>query len=460
MPKTPVKFKYNGKDFIMLLNVNDKPAKLQKLIFSKIKGKPLYWYLKNGYPFNFEKSDHFKDIKSGTTLILSDSELDLDIKEEAYIDIIINKSSIVDDAQYQLQNIAKLKGMKFAIGMPDIHPGPGCPIGASFITQNIIYPHLIGGDIGCGMLFCQLSSNMKSKKVQRMAKNVKFEIDKETKQKYMTSETIFGKSFIRSFDKKVFPEDLFISFEEQLGTIGGGNHFAELQEFVEVYDKRVFDELGLLEHNTCLMIHSGSRVLGKKIQDWWKEYLEKNQGLEEKKHQEIYLKHHDEACVWAKKNRTLIAQTILDHYSIKDDVGCTIDVWHNNVEKIGEFFVHRKGANPADKGCVVIPGSRGDYSYLVQPTSPIFETGLSLSHGAGRKWSRSKAKIMVKDKKTPKENLYHTKLDSLVICDDMDNLYEEVPEAYKSIDEVVGDMEKKGLLKKIAKLKPIVTWKC
>lgn len=161
--------------------------------------------------------------------------------------------------------------------------------------------------------------------------------------------------------------------------------------------------------------------------------------------------------VSGQKNRTLIAQTILNHYSIKDDIGCTIDVWHNNVEKLGDFFVHRKGANPADKGCVVIPGSRGDYSYLVEPTSPIFETGLSLSHGAGRKWKRSKAKVMVKDKKISKENLYHTKLDSLVVCNDMDSLYEEVPEAYKPIEDVIGDMEKRELLRKIAKLKPIVT---
>lgn len=128
--------------------------------------------------------------------------------------------------------------MKFAIGIPDIHPGPGYPVGASFITQNIIYPHLIGGNIGCGMLFCQLPTTMKSKKIQRMAKGVKFEIDKKIKKKYIESETVFEKSFIRSFDSKVFLSDLYVDFEEQLGTVGGANHFVELQEFVEIYDKK------------------------------------------------------------------------------------------------------------------------------------------------------------------------------------------------------------------------------
>lgn len=456
MGKIPIHIKYKNKDYLMQINKYDDFKKIEKTIFMKIRAKPKFWYDSLG---KILSESSFENLESGSTILLFDEKIVLEIKDDCYINIIVDKSTLVSEATSQLKNTAKLKGVKYAIGMPDLHPGPGCPIGAVFITKNIIYPHFIGGDIGCGMMFSQFDLNMTLKKIEKYASKISFKcVEKEYALDILEKDIIFGKKNFRQFNKELYPDDILID-HTQLGTIGCGNHFAELQLINEVYDDIEFENLELTKEGVCILVHSGSRNIGKKVQDWWKEYLEKNQGIEHEKQQKIYLNHHNETCVWAQKNRYMITKKIMDNYNINKDPKCVIDVWHNNVETAGDYFIHRKGANPADKGCVVIPGSRGDYSYIVKPLDPSFETGLSLSHGAGRKWSRAKSIVMTRDAKISKDELYRTKLGSLVICDDKEILFEEVPEAYKSIDDVIEDMEKKGMLKKIAQLRPIVTWK-
>ena len=123
-------------------------------------------------------------------------------------------------------------------------------------------------------------------------------------------------------------------------------------------------------------------------------------------------------------------------------------------------IVHRKGATPSDKGYVVIPGSRGSYSYLVKPlTENSWIGGYSLAHGAGRKMSRSKALSSVKNQYENANNLLITPLESRVICENKDLLYEEAPEAYKKIEDVVFDLAYFKLVKIVAVLKPLLTYK-
>ena len=122
--------------------------------------------------------------------------------------------------------------------------------------------------------------------------------------------------------------------------------------------------------------------------------------------------------------------------------------------------IHRKGATPADKGYVVIPGSRGSYSYLVKPQEQnAWISGYSLAHGAGRKMSRTKALASGKSQYENTDSLTKTELDSQVVWENKDLLYEEAPDAYKKVEDVVWDMEYFGLVKIVAVLKPLMTYK-
>jgi release factor H-coupled RctB family protein len=168
-----------------------------------------------------------------------------------------------------------------------------------------------------------------------------------------------------------------------LGTIGGGNHFAEFQEVEQVYDQEAFDELALDQNDVFMLVHSGSRSLGESI---LQRYLEevKNGGASQElsrgapeTSQELqnYLRAHDIALNFARRNRFLIAHRILEQidsrrsttapdqkYAVKD-TDCIIDIFHNFVErqavKFGEeeqdkegrtemYWIHRKGATPSN----------------------------------------------------------------------------------------------------------------
>lgn len=122
-------------------------------------------------------------------------------------------------------------------------------------------------------------------------------------------------------------------------------------------------------------------------------------------------------------------------------------------------WLHRKGAAPADKGAVVIPGSRGAITYVAVPSTQSGEAALhSLAHGAGRKWKRSEAKGKL-SKRYKVEDLQRTKLGSRVICEDKALIYEEAPEAYKDIKGVIADLVDADLICLVATLRPLITYK-
>jgi release factor H-coupled RctB family protein len=135
-----------------------------------------------------------------------------------------------------------------------------------------------------------------------------------------------------------------------------------------------------------------------------------------------------------------------------------IDVCHNSVEPVGKEWLHRKGAAPSTQGPVVIPGSRGAFSYVVMPKEPNERSAFSLAHGAGRKWSRSDSRARL-EKRFSAKDLTRTELGSRVICEDRELLYEEAPQAYKNITIVIEDLVNAGLMDVIAILKPLVTYK-
>lgn len=173
-----------------------------------------------------------------------------------------------------------------------------------------------------------------------------------------------------------------------------------------------------------------------------------------------YLVEHQSALDFARANRILIAERMLAQWH--GGGACLLDVHHNFLQQaeIGgqTGWLHRKGATPSDCGMVVIPGSRGDYSYLVKPAADCTHSLNSLAHGAGRKWQRGECKGRLSHKYSA-DSLRRTAFGSVVVCEDKALIFEEAPQAYKSIDGVIAAMANAGLIEPVVRLKPVLTYK-
>jgi release factor H-coupled RctB family protein len=349
--------------------------------------------------------------------------------------------------------------------MPDLHVGQATPIGCVVATEPcVVYPELIGSDIGCGMSFIRTSLRMVYEDDER-------KLSKWTKQlqdldDYLSKEII--EEFLQSnLEWPTLVDKIHNDYieNEQLGTIGAGNHFVELQRIEELYDDK---SSNLSKEYLYLLVHSGSRSLGERFLREFGKGNDEVSGLEKGTNAyEIYMTRHDEACAWAKRNRALIAQRFLTCLGDTSSPQCLVDIWHNNVvlkqlaSDNSQVHLHRKGAAPSDKGRVVIPGSRGTHSYLVEPIDKNQElSGYSLAHGAGRAMSRSKARQYFSEKYPDIDRLKITdSLESHVVCDDKQLLYEEHPQAYKTIDAIIDDLVEANLIRVIAKMRPLITYK-
>lgn len=347
-------------------------------------------------------------------------------------------------AVQQLETTARLEGMRRVVGMPDLHPGRGYPVGAAFFSVGRLYPALVGNDIGCGMALWRTDIPAARPRLDKLEKRLG-SIDAPLDESW--------RSLVESLG---MPQT---GHEQALGTIGGGNHFAELQQLDESHDDDALEALGLDRQHLLLLVHSGSRGLGEAI---LREQVDRfgHDGLPEGSAEcDAYLARHATALRFAKANRELIARRMLARWQAEGHP--VLDLNHNLVAPATVSgitgWLHRKGAAPADQGVVVIPGSRGDYSYLVQPVAS--EASLwSLAHGAGRKWMRSECRERLSRRFTAAQ-LGRTALGSRVICDDRDLIFEEAPEAYKSIETVMAALQSAGLIKVLARLKPVITYK-
>ena len=355
------------------------------------------------------------------------------------------KSWIEGDAIRQLEKTARLEGMLAAVGLPDLHPGKGSPVGAVFLSEKIIYPFIVGNDVGCGMgLF---TTSLKARKAKR---------DKWRKKLSAFEAPWQGDARAWLLEKGIdLPE-----YEQACGTIGGGNHFAELQRVETVYDPSALKNMGVDQKNLLLLVHSGSRGLGDDLLRRHTERFGAGGLLEHSQEAIQYCASHDTALKWAQANRELIAERFLSQ--LNSDAQSLLDVCHNSVTRVeieGEIrWLHRKGAVPSNDGPAVIPGSRGTLSYLVCPTGDQKKNLWSLAHGAGRKWNRKSTRQRLKAKYNAKA-LTQTLLGSTVICENRDLLYEEAPDAYKKIENVIDEMVTAGLIKVIATLRPLITYK-
>jgi release factor H-coupled RctB family protein len=360
-----------------------------------------------------------------------------------------DKSWIEGAALAQLNHTARLPGMVLAAGFPDLHPGKGIAVGAAFVSRGLFYPALAGNDIGCGMSFWATDFPARKLKLDRLEKRIR--------------------GLEEPWDGDLAPwRDRFglapSLSDAGLGTIGGGNHFAELQVVDEVRDEAAFARLGLDKADAALLVHSGSRGLG---QDIFRELLQRHganpleDGSEAAAH---YLARHEHAMRFARLNRALIAHRFAGELGA--DARCISDVAHNMVSRESfdgaPAWIHRKGAasmrEALHQSALMIPGSRGTPSYLVRAIGDGDKAAWSLAHGAGRRWQRGYAKSRLSHRYRV-EDLARTELGGRVICEDRELLYDEAPQAYKDIAQVIADLEAAGLIATIAVYRPVLTYK-
>jgi release factor H-coupled RctB family protein len=355
------------------------------------------------------------------------------------------RSWIGSEAVRQLYATAKLEGVRLAVGFPDLHPANKSPVGAAFVTEGLIHPQLIGSDIGCGMALFRTDLVRRDSKIDRWA-DLPFNLEHPWEE----------------FPDRFLAENGLEStqFDAALGTLGAGNHFAELQAIDQVFDPAAFRQVGLGKQQLAVLVHSGSRGLGESI---LRSHLEQHFGAAvtaDSMAAKDYLRAHDLAVRWAKANRKLLAERFAAALGAEAEIlwdGC-----HNSITRREcgdeEVWVHRKGAVAVDGSFAIIPGSRGSLTYLVKSTGTGESHAWSLAHGAGRKWARSEARLRMRER-FDRHQLMQTPLGGRVVCEQRDLLYEEAPAAYKDIAAVIQDLVEAGLVSVIATLRPLLTYK-
>lgn len=355
------------------------------------------------------------------------------------IKIISNEKCWMEHtALQQLEQVGNLPRVTRAVGLPDLHAGKG-PVGIAVETEGMIYPHLIGNDIGCGMGLFATNCALRKYKQER---------------------------FVTKLNHIRMLEDLPVinPYDEEspiyrLGTIGGGNHFAEFQKVESIEDEAAAAALNLDQEKLLLLIHCGSRDYGQRILSQFVYDKEGLKGLQAGTAQaQDYQEKQENALLWARRNRQLVAEKLMDYLGYEEQVTPLVDVCHNFLEQKGGRFIHRKGATSAQQGPVLIPGSRGNLTYLVMPAEDTDLSLHSLAHGAGRKWARSLCKSRIKDK-YDRDTIRQSALGSRTVCHDTELLYQEAPEAYKNITHVMDALLSHGLCRVIATLRPLITYK-
>lgn len=443
-------------------------------------------------------------------------------------------SHLEDGAIEQIANVACLQGIqKFAIGLPDIHFGYGFPIGgvsAFSARTGVMSPGGVGFDINCGVrmirtnlteddikpkmkeivdkLFVNVPSGVGSKGKIRLKKNeindvLDFGAEWAVENEYGWDEDL---KFLEENGRMLDADSSKVSQKAkkrgipQLGSLGSGNHFLEVQKIDEIYNEDVAKAFNLEPDTITIMVHSGSRGCGHQVcSDYLrtmdKAYKRHNLNIPDRQlacapidstEAQDYFRAMAAAANYAWTNRQMMVHWVRETFegifnqSSEDmEMSVIYDVAHNIAKKEvhnikgqnQEVIVHRKGATRAfgpkrieipneyrNVGQpVLIPGTMGTASYVLHGTDiAMEETFGSTAHGAGRKLSRTAAKKKFTSEKI-KSDLesegIHVKANSLPI------LAEEAPGAYKDVDQVVRTSDSTGIAKLVAKVVPLAVTK-
>ena len=463
-----------------------------------------------------------------------DYRADMRVPARIYADETLLHAALVDRSIEQLINTATLPGIvQYAIAMPDIHQGYGFPIGgvvATAMPNGVISPGGVGYDINCGVRV--LASHAQVDEIKPFLadlatvlyrncpagvgahgdiKLTKAELDSvlndgarwALEQGYARREDLehteeFGR--IPDADPEFVSPRAKERGHKQVGTLGAGNHFIEVDRVAVIYDSAVARRLGLFPEQVVVQIHCGSRGLGHQVcEDYVSRFQKTVQDygitlpdrelvcapFDSPEGQDYF---HAMACAanFAFANRQVLAHLVRRSFEqvlagkVNDfDLQQVYDIAHN-MAKIEEHHVgchnirvcvHRKGATrafgPGSPGLppdlsdlgqpVLIPGSMGTASYILLGTAGSMEqTFGSTCHGAGRVLSRTRARKMVRG-----QQLRHELEERgiAVRAESMNGLAEEAPAAYKDVSRVVDVVDHAGIGKKVARLEPIAVIK-
>ena len=457
---------------------------------------------------------------------------DMKVPARIFMNEAMMEDVLRDKALWQLVNVATLPGIcKAAFAMPDIHQGYGFPIGGvagmDIDQQGVISPGGIGYDINCGVRLLTADVGVQDLKplMQKIATKffhaIPSGVGKGGKLDFKPGEldSILQRGAQRLLELGYgLPEDIEycedngclenanpaliskrakLRGSDQLGTLGSGNHFLEVQYIDEIYDEKIAQAFGLKKGNITIMIHCGSRGLGHQTcTDYVKIMMNKlpewNYGLPDREliyapftsqEGQDYFNAMAAAANYGWANRHLIGHWVRQawHEIIGNDIALKMvyDVSHNlgKVEthivdgKKRMLIMHRKGATrafgPHAIGLpnaykkigqpVLIPGTMGTASYVLVGTQQSMDIAFGSScHGAGRRLSRSQAKKEVHGATLRKD----LEKKGIIIRSDSDvGLAEEAPLAYKDVDNVVNVVANAGLAKKVARVKPLAVIK-
>jgi len=430
----------------------------------------------------------------------------------------------------QVANVASLPGIqKFSIGLPDIHFGYGFSIGGvgAFSSRTgVISPGGVGFDINCGVRMVRTNLTEEDVRprikelIDTLFKNVPSGVGSKGKVRLKDGEIDevlnngaewavengYGwksdLNFLEENGKMDSADSAAVSEKAkkrgipQLGSLGSGNHFLEIQKMEDIYDEKAAKAFGIEKGQITIMIHSGSRGCGHQIcadylRTMDKAYKAYNIDLPDRQlacapvdsqEAQDYFKAMSCAANYAWTNRQMILHWVRESFEevYKKDsedmgMGVVYDVAHNIAKKEKhtikgietEVYVHRKGATrafgPGRKEIpeeyreigqpVMIPGTMGTASYILKGTETAMEeTFGSTAHGAGRKLSRAGAKREFKGEEV--KNLLESKGITLK-ANSMPVVAEEAPGAYKDVDQVVNICHKAGISLLVGKMIPI-----
>ena len=342
----------------------------------------------------------------------------------------------------QLNQVADHPETISVAAMPDLHPGKYGPVGCAILSRTI-RPELVGSDISCGMALFALDEPARRLRLDKAAERLRG----------------LGESWDGDAQARLAQAGLAeAGFAGVLGTVGGGNHFCEVQAVGDVFDSNALEAQGLQKDSLCLLVHSGSRGLGNAIlEDVLRDGLV---SLDPAGDQAVqYRQRHDAAVRWATLNRQIIAERAAK--ALRMEPRLIVDDPHNLLEVHDGAILHRKGAatvTRASSGLVPIAGSRATLSHLVRWTGGAHAM-LTVSHGSGRKYDRASPRARAGNSKSDLARLQRNPFGGYVICEDKALLAEEAGEAYKDSGKVIGDLESHGLVARVATLKPLVTFK-
>lgn len=442
---------------------------------------------------------------------------------------------VENEALKQIADAASIDAESFVFATPDIHTGYGVPIGSVIASPNIISPSAVGYDINCGMRFLTTPFLIDEIDKNRLAEAIfklipagegkkNLELSGTELKLILTSGLESMETVLPRFNLTADSKDFDLITEDrkrtedngnlngdwaalprhalergmpQMGTLGGGNHFIEIQKVTEIFNEKAAGVFGIFKGQAVIMLHSGSRGLGHETAGYYikkaKDYLVHN-GIrppnsqllyffKESEEAGLYLKAMNAAANYAFANRqvmTMLIRRAFGKVMGKDSasqIKTLYDVTHNmaklEVYNGKTFFVHRKGATRAFdpqhmKGTpfkktgqpVLIPGSMGTPSYILTGTEGSKRSFYSVNHGAGRAMSRKQAAGKRGYDGAISDKAFHSAMkDILLLCENKRRIKEESPQAYKDIDTVIETVVGAGLAAPIAKMHPVAVIK-